>query len=140
VAYDWLHQVDDEGETLLQRGLRCSYGAVVDLFLYMMNDEGTERETHAPRIHEAARLQDVARVKALIHEGDDMDAFDAYGLTPLHYAALHGLLDLAKLLINRGAHLNMRDETRTDLTPFTLAKVMKRDEVAEFLHRNGGLE
>jgi ankyrin repeat protein len=140
MAYDWIHELDSEGESLLQRGLRCSYGPVVDLFLRWLNDEGTDHEVHGPRMHEAARNQDVAGVKSYIDAGDDMNAFDIYGLTPLHYAALHDLLDLAKLLINRGAHVNQRDYARTDLTPMALAKHMGREEVSAYLRQYGGLE
>ncbi|HPC82764.1 MAG TPA: ankyrin repeat domain-containing protein [Thermoanaerobaculaceae bacterium] len=47
--------------------------------------------------------------RALLAAGAPIDAVDGRGATPLHGAAAAGLFDLIKLLVERGADLNARD-------------------------------
>ena len=58
----------------------------------------------------------------------------------MHWAAITGCLDLAKLLVNRGASVNPRDTQLTDLTPLNIARLMGYEELARFLVAHGGLE
>lgn len=51
--------------------------------------------------------------------------------TPLHLAARHGHLEIAKLLIAKGAKVNERDENLS--TPLILASQFNHYQVVEFL-------
>jgi uncharacterized protein len=77
------------------------------------------------------------------------DGMDEYGRSPLHYAALHGSLDVVKALIADGADINMQDDG--GMTPLQFAVQEKCQLIIEFLlslnanpnlldmHRNGSL-
>lgn len=57
----------------------------------------------------AARKGDAAAVKAFLDKGVDVNAKTRYGATALSYACDKGHVEVAKLLIERGANLNVRD-------------------------------
>lgn len=59
---------------------------------------------------EAVKRGDVERVAAmLVANGALAGARDDSGATPLHYAALHGHREVARLLVERGAEVNSTD-------------------------------
>lgn len=57
----------------------------------------------------AARKGDAAAVKAYLDKGVDVNAKTRYGATALSYACDKGHVEVVKLLIERGADLNVRD-------------------------------
>lgn len=59
-------------------------------------------------LHYAASIGDAAKVRELIRQGSDVNAFDN-GKTPLHYAVDDGHLDVARELIEAGADVNAHD-------------------------------
>jgi ankyrin repeat protein len=132
---DWANTEDAFGETPVSRALKCGHSAAATLILKVSEPPDPTLDTP---IHEAARNSRVADVKAAIERGSNLDAVDGYGLTALHWAAINGCLDLAKLLVNRGANINPREETVTDMTPFTLATWLGYRELASFLSQHGG--
>ncbi len=67
-------------------------------------------ETEANRLHIAARMADIAKLKGLIEEGAKIDRKDESGNTALHYAAKSGFENVVKFLIARDANVNARDE------------------------------
>lgn len=133
----WLHVPDEEGETPLSRGLGCGYEPAVNLILTISEASET---SHDDPVFDACRESRILDVRRFVEEGVDLNCVDSYGLTPLHWAAITGCADLAKLLVNRGAHLNPRDENATDMTPTTLARWLGYTELAEWLSESGGLE
>jgi len=56
---------------------------------------------------------------------------DKYGVTPLHYAALRGQKETAKLLISSGADVNAKNEEGG--TPFHLAAEEGHQQIVELL-------
>jgi ankyrin repeat protein len=60
-------------------------------------------------------------------------------VTPLHWAALHGHKEIAKLFIAKGAHLNAKDDLG-DLgrTPLDWAISRNHIEIADLLSKHGG--
>jgi ankyrin repeat protein len=68
-------------------------------------------------LHSAAQAGDVARLRELVTQGHAVNAFDALGLTPLHYAARNGHYDAALFLIQSGADVNAHDERVIGNTP-----------------------
>ena len=55
-------------------------------------------------LHRAAYENRDGIAQALIARGDDVDAIDEDGFTPLHVAAWYNSLDVARLLIEHGAN------------------------------------
>jgi uncharacterized protein len=71
-------------------------------------------------VAEAAERRDATAIHALLKQGADVSAAQADGMTALHWAALHGDLDLAAMLLVAGA--NVRATTRLGAyTPLHLA-------------------
>ncbi|XP_059470956.1 ankyrin-3-like isoform X1 [Neocloeon triangulifer] len=58
-----------------------------------------------------------------------------YGRTALHYAAEKGHIAVAEFLLSQGADINARDEN--NVTPLTLADKFSREEMCQFLLKNG---
>jgi hypothetical protein len=73
----------------------------------------------------AAMLGRVEVVRRLLDAGEDPDRCQPEGLhahaTPLHHAALHGHLDVVRLLVERGARLDVHDRL-WDGTPLGWAR------------------
>jgi len=60
-------------------------------------------------LFDAARKGDVTRIRAALDNGVPVDAKWRYGQTALFIAAFHGHTDAAKLLVERGADVNVTD-------------------------------
>lgn len=76
-------------------------------------------------LHAAAAAGDVATIRRLAVAGDNLDARDGNGRTPLHVAAFQGHGEAARLLIAIGAKPGLLDDQRYDAV--TIAAV--RDDV-----------
>jgi len=94
-------------------------------------------DTHAPAsaLHLAARARNLADLKRHLSAGDQVDARDELGRTPLHIAAGGGYIDLAALLLDRGADPNARADV--DMTPLHLAAMLGHAEMTGLLARRG---
>ncbi len=62
--------------------------------------------TNAGPLHDAAKDADIARLQELIAAGEDLEAQDKFVGTALHWAALTGNVDAARILIEAGADVN----------------------------------
>ncbi|AYG66459.1 MULTISPECIES: ankyrin repeat domain-containing protein [unclassified Rhizobium] len=65
------------------------------------------RRSHPAMLHEAAGENNLRAVRLMLALGLDVDAMTSR--TPLHEAALHGHIDMARLLIEHGADTTIRD-------------------------------
>jgi ankyrin repeat protein len=61
-------------------------------------------------LHYASLEGDVARVRALIDEGEDVSLADRGGMTPLHFAAQERHPEVAEALLAAGASVDAPDE------------------------------
>lgn len=58
------------------------------------------------QLHEAAKTDKIDKVRKLLKEGHPVNALDSrFGLTPLHFAVRNGRVEVAQLLIEKGASL-----------------------------------
>jgi ankyrin repeat protein len=89
----------------------------------------------------AAQLGQVEAVRALLDAGEDPDRFNPEGChahaTPLHNAVWNARADVVRLLVERGARLDIRDRI-FDATPLGWAEYGKKTEAAAFLRSRGG--
>ncbi|MFN8059691.1 MAG: ankyrin repeat domain-containing protein [Vicinamibacterales bacterium] len=85
---------------------------------------------------EAAMARDVAAVRSLLRQGGDVNAAQGDGMTALHWAAMHGQLELARMLLSAGA--NHRATTRLGgYTPLHLASQSGQASVVQALLEGG---
>ncbi|MFH2064371.1 MAG: ankyrin repeat domain-containing protein [Pseudomonadota bacterium] len=69
----------------------------------------------ATTIHEAAMKGKIDSVKEHLAAGEEVDARDQYGKTPLILASSWGHLDIMELLIEKGANVNVERQGWTPL-------------------------
>ena len=87
-------------------------------------------------LHEAARQGDLARARALIEQGVDVDAGNRYGATALFFAAEKGDLDMVVLLVEHGARLDIEDSFY-NMSALSRAMSGEHFDVARFLLSRG---
>ncbi|CAN6484491.1 unnamed protein product [Victoria cruziana] len=81
---------------------------------------------------------DVVAVKKLLEEDQSLVASRDYdSRTPLHVAALHGWIEVAKCLLECGADVNALDRWKN--TPLADAEGAKKQQMIELLKSHGGL-
>jgi len=84
----------------------------------------------------ASQLGHIEIVRMLLDSGEDPNRYNPVGghshSTPLHHAAAAGHLELAQLLVERGAALDLKD-TMWQATPAEWAKHEGKPEVEEYL-------
>jgi len=94
----------DEGATVNTR-MECGYGPEVYAFEGCLVNWGPQ-PTYATPLHIAVKSGDINIVRRLLDNGAKVDAKGAWGDTPLAWAVYDGLLDIAQLLIQRGADVS----------------------------------
>ena len=98
--------------------------------------------TKAEQLQDAARKGDAAAVRTLLDEGVDVYTKFRYNSTALIYACDHGHVEVVKLLLDRGADMNVKD-TFYGFTPLMLAtspaqkKKPEHTEIAKLLIARG---
>ena len=100
-------------------------------------DEGIEQNTFfAEEIFDAARNGEVEKIRQLLDNDKNLlNSKDQSGKTPLHFASQYGHFDMVKILIERGAEVNV--ENNNGETPLHYASAYGQENVAEFLISNG---
>lgn len=98
----------------------------------------------AEALWEAARKGDAPEVKRLLDEGVNVDTKFRYGATALSYASDRGNLEVVKILLERGADVNVRD-TFYGATPLTwaaspgMARTPQHPAIVKLLLEHGAL-
>jgi len=82
-------------------------------------------------IVQAAKARDAAMVRSLLKQRADVNAAESDGATALHWAAYHGDLEIADLLIAAGAHIDRTNDL--SITPLALASENGHTAVVERL-------
>ena len=89
----------------------------------------------ASDLRTSAAAGDRSRASELIAEGEDINAADDYGWTPLHYAVSRRQGEMVALLLERGAAIAPRD--RIGRSPLDLAAQYNLPDMAELLISRG---
>jgi len=98
--------------------------------------------TRAEQLQDAVRKGDAPAVTRLLDEGVDVNTKFRYNATALFYACDAGNLDIVKILLARGADMNIKD-TFYGFTPLMLAsspprkKTPAHNEIAKLLISKG---
>ena len=106
----------------------------------VMGPEGfnMRRFTQLPEegLWHAARIGDLLAMKRYIAAGTDVNAPDDYlNLSPLAWSASHGQTEAARLLIENGADVDIKDDNGS--TPLHSAATFGRTDVAKLLVESG---
>lgn len=99
--------------------------------------EAPKPQAKAPHpLHEAALAGDIEKVKSLISRGADVNEKDEGGRTALHYACEKGHAEVARLLINQGARINVTTAMMAS-TPLHYAVMRGDKQTVELLLSKG---
>ncbi len=133
---DWLEEMDDEGETPLTRMMKSNHPLANAMMAFVtLEEEGGGQNEHP--IHNAVRLKSFGKLKDLLEEDGNVDELNEDGLTPLYWCCLNGSVDMAKLLINRGAEVNTVDTTTTGLSLLEISQLMGYTELSDLFLASG---
>jgi len=88
---------------------------------------------------DAAQQNDLPGVTRALQQGASINAKTRYNATPLMLGAMNGNLEIVRLLIERGADMNIRD-TFYGFTPMAAAMMNGRVDVIRYLVEKGSSE
>jgi ankyrin repeat protein len=121
------------GETPLGIAARCGQRAMVKFLL----DNGASATGAPSPLPGAVYKGNLQIIRRLLAAGADPNAFGPHGYASLHAACIHGKLPIVRLLLSRGARLDLRDREYNG-TPLGWAAHHHHGILIEFLRRRGG--
>ena len=87
-------------------------------------------------VYSACGLNDTDRLRELVDQAPNVvGSTDAYGMTPLHWAARAGAMECATILVAAGADVNALNKARR--TPLQLAAEKDQSDMVRFLAKHG---
>ena len=92
---------------------------------------GTEEISRYTGLHAAAQQGNLAQIGSLVTSGNDINARDAYGRTPLHVATFARQREAIRALITAGARTDLLEHDRYDAV--TIAAVADDEETLRIL-------
>ncbi|KAF2475773.1 ankyrin, partial [Lindgomyces ingoldianus] len=130
---------DVVGKTVLHHCAKNNYLRAATFLLEHGADVNIDSRTPADRTSSGCGCGNASGLKSLLgfltgRQDNDNEQFQA-GMTPLHYAADHGNLELIKLLISKGAKVDAFD--RDSGTPLHRASQSGLDTVKLLLQQEG---
>jgi hypothetical protein len=95
-------------------------------------------------LHHAARHNNSAAVSRLLYRGANISAEDYKGRTALHIAAARGHVECTRILIDSGASLTSRTNTRSreggsNMTPIMMARSNGHRDIVNMIRTHVGL-
>ncbi|XP_026170833.1 ankyrin-3-like isoform X8 [Mastacembelus armatus] len=129
----------EDGFTPLAVALQQGHDQVVSLLL----ENDTKGKVRLPALHIAARKDDTKAAALLLQNDHNADVESKMmvnrttesGFTPLHIAAHYGNINVATLLLNRGAAVDFR--ARNDITPLHVASKRGNSNMVRLLLERG---
>jgi ankyrin repeat protein len=132
---NWIHRMDVEGKTPLDRAFETGHRTIAEMLLRREEEQSTEGEEDQAPLHRAAALGLDTAVKSLITCGLSPDATDTNGQTALHLAVRAGHTQVVEVLIPT-CDVNVVDYE--GMTPLHWASIVGNTEIAELLIAQGG--
>ncbi|XP_068610298.1 ankyrin-3-like [Brachionichthys hirsutus] len=129
----------EDGFTPLAVALQQGHDQVVSLLL----ENDTKGKVRLPALHIAARKDDTKAAALLLQNDHNADVESKMmvnrttesGFTPLHIAAHYGNINVATLLLNRGAAVDFK--ARNDITPLHVASKRGNSNTVRLLVERG---
>ncbi|XP_068439855.1 ankyrin-3-like isoform X2 [Clinocottus analis] len=129
----------EDGFTPLAVALQQGHDQVVSLLL----ENDTKGKVRLPALHIAARKDDTKAAALLLQSDNNADVESKMmvnrttesGFTPLHIAAHYGNINVATLLLNRGAAVDFK--ARNDITPLHVASKRGNGNMVRLLLERG---
>ncbi|XP_028819419.1 ankyrin-3 isoform X37 [Denticeps clupeoides] len=129
----------EDGFTPLAVALQQGHDQVVSLLL----ENDTKGKVRLPALHIAARKDDTKAAALLLQNDHNADVESKMmvnrttesGFTPLHIAAHYGNVNVATLLLNRGAAVDFK--ARNDITPLHVASKRGNTNMVKLLLERG---
>ncbi|XP_034426423.1 ankyrin-3-like isoform X10 [Hippoglossus hippoglossus] len=129
----------EDGFTPLAVALQQGHDQVVSLLL----ENDTKGKVRLPALHIAARKDDTKAAALLLQNDHNADVESKMmvnrttesGFTPLHIAAHYGNINVATLLLNRGAAVDFK--ARNDITPMHVASKRGNGNMVRLLLERG---
>ncbi|XP_034716793.1 ankyrin-3-like isoform X11 [Etheostoma cragini] len=129
----------EDGFTPLAVALQQGHDQVVSLLL----ENDTKGKVRLPALHIAARKDDTKAAALLLQNDHNADVESKMmvnrttesGFTPLHIAAHYGNINVATLLLNRGAAVDFK--ARNDITPLHVASKRGNGNMVRLLLERG---
>jgi len=128
---------DEYGQTPLHLAVRYGNENIANLLISKgANVHARDRYGNMP-LHYAAQYEQTKMAELLINSGANVNAKSNRGWTALHFSAEYGWtsLDMAKLLIAKGADLDAEDNCRA--TPLDMASWNSMKDLVELLMAKG---
>ena len=88
-------------------------------------------------LHVMAQLGRAYETKLLLQHGANYKALDKNSSTPLHWAVSEGHLEVAKILVDAGSDINLKDKSVLNLTPLHKACMKNNLAMVKLLVENG---
>ncbi len=135
MSCEWLHIMDGDGRTPLDRAFECTHRAVSEVMMQQERlDEAEARNEQGPPLHRAAFLGLNQAVRSLLHYEPDPNLRDLQGETALHKAVRTGNLAVAEELLP-ACDPNVLNAD--GLSPLHWACLLGMVEMADLLMRHG---
>lgn len=108
----WMHTIDENGKSPLDRAFRSKHPAIADFMLAFEKYGRAELAPGSMPLHRAASLGLHEAVRSLLHFGTNPNVQDALGETPLHKAVREGYVAIVRELsdsadVNKPSSLGM---------------------------------
>jgi len=101
------------------------------LFVFML-----PVHTNEDRIHEAVKAGNFYEVRSLLEINPQLARIpDENGMTPFHWVSISGRKDIAELLIEKGADINVKD--KWNMMPLSRANQLGHREMVNLLLEHG---
>lgn len=130
----WLHTLDENGKTPLDRAFSSGHMALAEMMLRQVKDDERELESKTPPMHRAAYLGLTDAVQSLLRIGIDPAQLDSLSETPLHKAVREGHTCTVVALLES---CDVNAESNIGMTPLHWACVTGNREIVELLLSRG---
>jgi len=126
----WLHEMDGEGRTPLDRAFSSGHRAIAEMMLTQDKEDRAARSDTEHPMHRAAYLGLANAVRTLLSVGTNASEVDDLCETPLHKAARAGHVDTVRALASA---CNVNALSGMGMTALHWASMSGNQEVVEAL-------
>jgi hypothetical protein len=132
-----INSANNEGENALYMAVECRFHDLAKLLIdYGIDIEAKTFISEYTALHLAIEKGNLAMVSLLVERHANVNAKDARGYIPLHYAATYNMEEECILMIEHGADVNSKD--RGHFTPLHAAALTANPNLVNVMINRGG--